>query len=406
LAACTHPNSGGATAVLVPWPQTDGSYALSQVDLTTVNDMDHLSGSMASFYAEPHSSSAGGMTGEPLVAHFARKGDDLYIAKDVVTLQAATVYAHLEQLLALDHELGVDRAGHWPIRVGVKAPQQTKSGASVLNNAVYDPMANVLMFSPTQGSGLQVDFNAGVVGHEHFHAIFNSLAGREILKAYGSRMNLTIADDLHYGVAASQACPSLLDLVAEAHGQPVPKVGAESYNSYLVRGVNEGLADFWGWVYVNDPNFLNPSFTHGELGFRNLSTRSRPLLPHEYFESMVEHLEARKLRDGCLPYSLGTNIANLLYNLTRTLQSPDRHGYGVSREARMQMAKWVIQALPQMGEIFLKNFSTHVLTTEEVLQPLFDLVPKTHANCELLRSSLLNSPLLPSECRTEPTAAP
>ena len=89
--------------------------------------------------------------------------------------------------------------------------------------------------------------NAGVIAHEFFHSIFfKKVLGK--LRAINSDSDrLTTA-------------------------------GPELFNLTYVRGLNEGLADFWGWLYTKDQNFMRFSFAGSNEG------RSLDLKPDEIGE--------------------------------------------------------------------------------------------------------------------------
>ena len=90
---------------------------------------------------------------------------------------------------------------------------------------------------------LSLALNAGVIAHEFFHSIFyKKVLGK--IKIAGKSIS--------------------------AESIKTAKNDAELFNLTYARGLNEGLADFWGWLYTKDKDFMTLSFA-GMQNSRSLS---------------------------------------------------------------------------------------------------------------------------------------
>jgi hypothetical protein len=102
-----------------------------------------------------------------------------------------------------------------------------------------------------------MSLNAGIMAHEHFHAIFNSA----ISHAFS-------------GEAPVSGCHNAILTGDISDFMPRGKQAVHAYrnwNEFLLQALNEGLADVWGWLYSKDPNFISHSVPAVEA-FRNLKT--------------------------------------------------------------------------------------------------------------------------------------
>lgn len=403
LSGCLNKNRGSAQAVMVPWPQADRSYAITRVELTTLTDPDHLSGGVARFWAESTLTSSG-FSGRPMSAKFLRRSDGTLVPKDIFTLQGATIYAHLERLYAMSAQLSERLRELDPIKVGLQL-QLTESGGGgggLFNNAYYYGSSNSLAFVPPAGKSLAIDYNAGAIAHEYFHSLFHLLVVRELEPLVSRPVAVRgVSDFADAATSASEsqktASFSCLDVdKAMSFSGPGAKAAApvalgvseqaqiEEFNLYVLRAFNEGLADFWGWVYTDDPRFLHPSYLGGQQGFRELSVTAKPFPSHSFYVSAVQALakfsRAPLLKAPCFAYLMGSSAANVLFNLAvarsgeleraqiRSAQpSAAAQPVSVPQEQRWQMAKQVLLALPRVREWAAGRISKQIIFIDELV---------------------------------------
>ncbi|MES2962824.1 MAG: hypothetical protein V4760_02965, partial [Bdellovibrionota bacterium] len=314
LAGCAPEESRFSTKTYrLPFPGEDGTYALRDVELSTYREPEKFRGDVAQVFVEPHESN-GQLAGEEPVGRYLKGGDGVLVPADFASLQATTVYAHMERLHTLDEKLGIANAIRWPLKIGVQT-NVVDQGRGVNNNAVYDGRLDALLIVPYTGAGIPIAMNAGVLAHEHFHTIFQSFVLSKVKESSvvvgkpgglqsvfehecswidRSVMPMTPAEPPPVAPPAAEPAPAppgpapaqpgpsepkqetpvpgsptkpakkppfvfkrtIEDEETEKAAEGMPK---RTYNGFMLRALNEGLADFWGWVYTGDMSYIQLS---------------------------------------------------------------------------------------------------------------------------------------------------
>lgn len=370
------------------WPSTDGRYELQRVAIGSFTEPDRLSGEVASLLVEP-TLGANGLEGDRPVGRFIESKDGTLIPSDFITHQGTVVYAHMERLRRLDRDLGVGGDSFiWPARIGLRANVADADGI-MQNNAIYDGVLNALILVPYTDGGLPLTFNGGVLAHEHFHAIFQHY----VLSRLGTRWQGLEAPKStdessdraetpsRQGLVAPHVCgldegsPEILRVTRvfrsrqemdERGDKLAREVTKLEYNRFLVRGLNEGLADFWGWLYSGDAAFVGRSLrVAGEV--RDLSQDMATLPSRETIRSSLRRLTSARTRSS-LAYTFGSHYARFLRRLALDRQASS--GSGDEFVARMEVAKALVEALPTIADAFEAGFETEFISPEVALKPL------------------------------------
>lgn len=272
--------------VLLPWPDILGEYHFSWVQLKTLASPQKVSGPMAEVYWQ-QGNKDGGFSGQPARPHLVRQGRN-WLTTDVPSMQALSVYALFERLFAFDQAMRINKRLIWPRRIGIDISIKTKNG-SLLNNAIYDLDRDVIAVSryDHDAAGLPTAVNHGILAHEHFHAHF---------------------------AAAFENKRNSLNSIVRANSE----IGL--INRFILSGWNEGLADFYAYVYTRDPQFMRLSFND------NTSLRSLlgPLMPLEEWQSLRRLVNCDpncRPQSGLsgLAYTNGTILARWLYRWSMRL---------------------------------------------------------------------------------------
>lgn len=274
------------------WPSASGDYSFQDVSLSTFREPDSLRGDVAEILVDPKIS-GGTVIGEEPIGRWVRDGSRR-IPADFVTLQAAVIYAHLEKLAEIDANLGLAGAMNGRSRVGLLARVSEKPSAPMItNNAIYDGTLDILFIVPyltnrNQPVSLQlpVSMNAGILGHEHFHRVFQSIISNPIHEtgrtgsatgrslealhelpgcSWQNENSIVLNQD-----AAITTLPSVPVNQTAAAFEPVQIVPRKVFNQTLLRGINEGYADFWGWAYSRDEDFVARSVGASEDALRRI----------------------------------------------------------------------------------------------------------------------------------------
>lgn len=339
----------GSVRVLTPMHNSVGQYSLVFFDLQGLSELSTLTGKFVRFFMSPRIVD-GHLKGSSPKARFIRNKDGNYIPANEITQQLVTVYAHMQKLALLDEELGAGGVNTWPRDVGVAV--RVKGGLN--NNAFYDGETDSMLFVPYNKDGLPIAINGGILAHEHFHSLFFKLGLQD------SPFKGSIHDRTEFVNAAE-----IEELGARQRRQVPIVVGGEDmdanslrsyYNLVMTRGLNEGLADFWGWMYTGNPDFIAQSLPREGItrSLKVADEQSVNSLPSQ--ETIERSLQvfyntghAKKMKDYGVgyAYSLATQFSRVLKRFT------DIHAKAHGLEplvARKEVAKIIIKTLPQFKE--------------------------------------------------------
>ncbi len=356
LFACNKPPySQDAKILQIPWPTAAGDYTLQKVPVETFTEPEALKGTIATIYVQPFMD-GGELKGELPVGRYARADGGVLVPADFETLQAATIYAHFERLSTLDKKAGSAPFLRLPARIGLEVEIQD----SLQNNALYDGVLDALLIVPFSASTLPISLNGGILAHEHFHAIFHALVLNHLTS---DPVRCTWADVPGEDLNAPQ----------NSFGDLSPK----DFNDFLIRGINEGLADFWGWVYTGDAKFIGRSLEHVA------ENRRLDRDPEQLPDLALMKRRVSKLVDAgsryALSYSLGTFYARFMKKLTE-----QNFGDTAVYENRLQMAKVLVAALPALATSLAANYQTDFISPNVLLKPVILALPNEQLSCDLV----------------------
>jgi len=297
-------NSGdsGAVQVKIPWFGDQG-YTQQIVSLSTVQDRSSFHGSAARFYSTPSITQKNKLNGDKPQVHWIQTAEGFYVPTDYLSLQLVTLYAHFEKLQNLDRSLGLDqKIQSWPVTqdVGVAVHEFDTKGGFQNNNASFVSGLDAFLFLPYTLDRTPLALNPGVVGHEYFHALFNQL----VIKPSG----LNYPGWQEPSLKSSDVSMAEENITPFSEAVDIKKSDRDYYHEYLLRGINEGLADIWGWLYSGDPEFLNISMPHQNQ--RSLKAGPMMVLSISALKNMSK---GAKGLDGGV-YLIGTAYARSIYN--------------------------------------------------------------------------------------------
>jgi hypothetical protein len=283
LGACTPVQevSPQPTLYRLPWPSDDGTaYAMRDVEVKSLSRPEDLKGELAEILIDPRLEIADAATGrQRLVSAQAQpnllRTGSIIRPGDYLSLQAITLYAHWERLHELERVHGLNRSLSYPAQIGLMARvrESETSRELMIDNAVYDGRLDALLVVPFRGEGLPLAFNAGVIAHEHFHRVFQALLLRPLVSETSGRQSLHRHEfgACHWGVIAAAEDTSQGRASARPRASALGSaVSTQAVNETLLRAINEGFADFWGWSYSLDTQFIARSLSQREQEARKL----------------------------------------------------------------------------------------------------------------------------------------
>lgn len=220
----------GDVKVLVPLVGAEPE-KLSTVTLKNIGNLKEVSGSYVRFYYTP-GAKEGALTGGAPQARFIRTKDGTYVPTDIISQQMVTLYYHIQNLNDFNAQVSSDLKQTSPFSIGLNT-QISGNAMAGLNNAFFDGQANALLFVPYKLKNFPITVNAGIIAHEFFHSIFY----KHVLKDFNEKQ----------------------DALVQKQGSDSDDMKAFYFNQTYVRGLNEGLADYWGWVYTSNIDYISAS---------------------------------------------------------------------------------------------------------------------------------------------------
>jgi hypothetical protein len=342
------------------------NYFLQIVDLVSVSNMVEFKGWAAEFFLQ--ASIAKGknkriqtpqIVGMNPKIKTIRNQNGIYIATDEISLQLLTVYYHLENLAIMDELVGAKDVNTWPRKVALQVNYVDPKAGKIQNNALYAGDLDALLLVPYTQTALPISVNAGIIAHEHFHSLFYKLVleknEAEKLPFPQSKKALHDEDELIYRAFGNE-----LNDVEPASAQiKVSKDKDDNFQYYLLRGINEGLADFWGWLYTQDNSFVGRSLPVFK-NYRDLSFQQN-IMSNSCFELLLE-----SGNELAVSYDYGVTLARYLRATFLEYQKTEEVSF---QDTKVIFGKAVIEALKELGqekrqkietttvaELILKNF--------------------------------------------------
>lgn len=386
----------GSVQVLAPMNDFNGGYRLQFVNLLDLNNLREVSGRFVRFFMSPRIIS-NRLNGSAPQGRFIKNVDGNYVPTNDLSQQLVTVYAHMQKLAQLDEEVGASGINHWPRDIGVAV----KVVGGMNNNAFYDGQTDAMLFVPYTKADLPIAANGGILAHEHFHSLFYKIVIKnrlptEQVSIHDRTQFLNSAQIIDEGING-EGKRIRIGNEDEVDTVPNPQADESKVRSYymttFVRGLNEGLADFWGWMYSGDPDFIASSLPSEKLN-RTLKvegTATLTLTPMEQIRSAASlYTQYDKVRFGNylvgLSYNIGTRYSRLLKRFADI--SAESRGLE-SLKMRKEVAKWVIKTLPVFRDEFTKTSASGYYAPAKFLENLASVIPDmTDKECNFLADSM------------------
>lgn len=333
---------------------TSSGVEFKTVELEGVNDQKTLKGDVVEFYLSPGEKNSQ-IAGKSAIARFVKDSEGVHIPVNSLSLQMVSLYYHMQSLRKLEIESFGKAYVSWPRQIGLRV--NTNNSETRFNNAFYNSQLDVIFFVPYVSDQLPLPLNGGVIAHEHFHSYFY----RGIQKKLSSKKT-------------------------------------EPLDDYILKSLNEGLADIWGWIYTNQPDFISLSLP--EIGqFRKLDTTFLGM--PQQIKSLLELESDLKLSESecekhkscnsseqiiiALSYVNGTVLARTLKNFLTE-----------QNLSQKEMAQKIFKLIEITEQLTVKNslsFETVILEWSKLFEPL------SSESCEILKSSIKTKEIQDQLCR-------
>jgi hypothetical protein len=297
--------------VQIPWADSQGKYSLQVVELKTVSNLSRLKGLAARFLFVPGNVS-GILTGEEPFVHYIVNSDGVIIPTDRFSIELFSLYAHLEKLREKDSLIGISKTA--PMTVGVQVHFEV-NGKTEFNNAFYSSdLKSILVVPYVISDLLPLSINGGVLAHEYFHSLFDRFVftpmGSDLKKGF-DETGIRVSDD------------------------------RTVYRDVLIGGINEGLADFWGWAYAGDTDFILHSLSDARVRDRSLEAKALKLIQESDLRKKTDSFKTYDYANSYY-YILGTQVARIFKSYSDYIAI--KNSLSVF-EARLKVSKTIISAL-------------------------------------------------------------
>lgn len=334
---------------------TEGTYRMEVVQLFSLKSLADIRGEAAKFLLDA-TSVDGKLQGHNPYIRYMRDSNDVIVAQDDLSLQLLTIYAHMEKLRTLDESSGAKDVLSYPRTIAVNAKFRSSEGI-MENNALYAGQYDALLVVPYTKSSLPLMANAGVIGHEHFHALFQKLVIEPLKDQYPDPNHPT----LHSPEILGQEM-GLTMISRPVRGAAVVDPRTQ-YHAALMRAVNEGFADLWGWIYSGDNSFVGRSLPSEKIN------RELEIVPDALYDKddLLGPINLGDSEDSILSrsYQMGTQLARALRNFA-VLHAKSQN---ISTdEVRPRMAQALMSALPALQKKFGALKKDEYLTLSQVAE--------------------------------------
>lgn len=400
----------GDAIVLIPWyNSTNKRYEMTPMKLTGLSSLSQMSGSFVNFFLSP-SIRNNRLQGDRPQAQFLKSKNGYFVAKDEVSLQMATIYSILEGMARLDEKVGAGGINVWPRDVGIGVVMKV-DGMVIRNNAFFDGNSDSILFLNYNQKGLQIPLNNGIIAHEHFHSLFYKIVLKKLRDE--NKINLDLSsphrsDDFKLAqIAGINGISGDLENIKMKEDADKDKDLEKQLETYFIKffvsGLNEGFADYWAWLFTDNPDFLSVSLISEEK-FRTLNYDSSKLLK-EFFTKDDIKTKLHKIDTDSynpdedmlgLAYVIGTQYARWLKLFSENMANEKKLD---RNEAKLLMAQALISYLPKLKENIIAGLADNeaskkdslVLSPQTIISGILESIPNLKVSDCKFATEFLNN---------------
>lgn len=310
-------------------------YSFADVELQNIFDLTSVSGAYAHFFT--HASRVDQkIIGAQPKGQFLKDKDGVFRPRNFLSLQLATIYYHTQNLFKLESSLKIENPRSAPLKIILDTPIINSKQTD--NNAFYEGSLDAIIFLKYSEEDLPLSLNGGVFAHEYFHSIFErivlkQLKSNDLFSIPASINKISEHRTLDVNDFDLKAMATNLDSRQAAEAPIIlSKDDVKWYYALLLKGFNEGLADYWGWSYVNDVSFIGHSLkqtrvtrkldlkSQAKNNLQLLSDREMLSIVFQTYDSKFETQNQKLELINAFSYLLGTRFALFFKTYSETIQ--------------------------------------------------------------------------------------
>lgn len=381
----------------------ESPYELQVIELLNIYDLSSLTGKFVQFYTKA-SNEGGKLDGTQPKAHFLKTKKGYFVPRNNFSMELASIYFHTQNLALLDQKIGAEKINSLPRKVVIDTP--ITQGTYKDNNAIYDASMDVIVYLPYTEENLSLALNGGIFAHEYFHSLFYKLVQKKLEKnklfdeispltahAGQSSLKMNSARSIEEDLAKLARFKKTKDI-------KLTQEAVKDYYIFLFKGLNEGLADFWGWSYTKDVNFIQHSLPEVnntrclDLKIQNLNS---PML---FTKDDLLNLILQPFADendkiaaiSSYSYRVGTRFALFFKELTQTVSQ--KRGISTD-EAKLLVMKSLISFMTefgtQLGQTELKIENKELISSQDIIMKFANQFSFLHKEeCQVALASYLS----------------
>lgn len=357
----------------------ENPYEFQVIELLNIYDLSSLTGKFVQFYTKA-SNEGGKLDGTQPKAHFLKTKKGYFVPRNNFSMELASIYFHTQNLALLDQKIGAEKINSLPRKVVIDTP--ITQGTYKDNNAIYDASMDVIVYLPYTEENLSLALNGGIFAHEYFHSLFYKLVQKKLEKnkLFDELAPLTAhsSQKSFHNKAFLTAEEGLAQLVRfrKTTEFKITQQSVQDYYVFLFKGLNEGLADFWGWSYTQDVNFIQhslPEVNNSRCLDLKIQKLSSPMLYTKddlltlIFQPFSDENE-KMVFINAFSYLVGTRFALFFKELTQTVSQ--KRGI-TTEESKLLVMKSLISFMTdfgtELGQTELKIENTELITAQDII---------------------------------------
>lgn len=352
-------------------------YEFQVIELLNIYDLSSLTGKFVQFYTKA-SNEGGKLDGTQPKAHFLQTKKGYFVPRNNFSMELASIYFHTQNLALLDQKIGADKVNSLPRKVVIDTP--ITQGTYKDNNAIYDASMDVIVYLPYTEENLSLALNGGIFAHEYFHSLFYKLVQKKLEKnkLFDELSPLTAHTSTNKKIAFLTADEGLAKLARfkKTMEFKITQQSVQDYYVFLFKGLNEGLADFWGWSYTKDVNFIQhslPEVNNSRCLDLKIQKLSSPMLYTKddllslIFQPFADENEKTAFINS-FSYLVGTRFALFFKELTQTVSQ--KRGISTD-EAKLLVMKSLVSFMTdfgtELGQTELKIENKELISSQDII---------------------------------------
>ena len=392
--SCEHEsdsNSESFESLVIEYNFSTNKYELNKKPIYSLDEPRNLNSDVAKFFYKIDSNLK--LDHETTVTlNLIKTSDDLFVPKDLSSLKSLSSYKIYEDYYNSHNKLGILSYSVWPKKVVVDAVDEEIGS----NNAFHVPPNTSTFYLPFDPYNVPASLNPGVIAHEENHGLF-----------YTQVVKYSIPEARYIEISALLSINYREYYAKRLRALYGPNLNVVEYNHMLLRALDEGLADYSGFVFSNVPNFLTVTLGYeSERGVFNRvvsNSLSDPLPSIDQLQAIIDNIKGESNINsskvttkylsksntlatlGGLSYTLAGQISSLLNILSQNIDYTDMP---VSLSKNEYFFKLIIESLHRLEDVFADGYENRRISFDDFFKAVLKNKIITDKTCKILKANV------------------